>query len=276
MNICPNCFQELQWNESKCKWCWNETVKLNSSISQLNTIQLDVHNSIDNMNNWKTNNHKYVEIEPNAIYDPVAKKELKWIWWWLYLLIFSIFWYLFYLLHNISEVHFNLINSWNLNKFIQFTSPNFIKYYFHSFLFEFILNITLIVLLLMCIYYFFNKARKFYLFFYLFIFINFFWILIDWVLMKLVLWDIPHQALELIKYYIITSFSIVLVRGSYVYRSKRVKNTFVEDYYNPNTLSIVICVFLIFYVYMVIYSLDFDKFFYLFKYDTLVKNFFYR
>ncbi|MEF2175865.1 MAG: DUF2569 family protein [Candidatus Absconditabacteria bacterium] len=275
MSICPNCFKELQGDEKMCKSCGFD-IPVNYGEPDSENLKIDINVSLDNMNNGGSNSKQNnISIDENQeLLKP--KKISKGLGGRLLVLGFFLVGYLFKVLYILKQVHLKLIIDGTLFDLITLNSVNFVKYYFHSYLFQLILNITLVIVLIMGIYYFLNKARNFIFTFYLFIFINFFGILVDSFLLKLVYGQIPNVLLNSIYYSIISAFSIILVWGSYVYKSKRVKHTFVNDFYIPSAWSIIFSILLIGLVAFIFYEIDYSMIIELFQINSFEKIFFYK
>lgn len=275
MSICPNCFKELQGNEKMCKSCWFD-IPIDNNESKSDNLEIDIHGSFDNMKSWSSND-KIQKIDLDIKQEIAKPKKIsKSLWWRLLILWFFLVVYFFKVLFFLKQVHLKLINDWTLFNLISLNSLDFMKYYFHSYLFQLILNITLVVVLIMCIYYFLNKARNFIFTFYMFIFINIFWSLVDYFLLKLVYGQIPSSLITSIYYSIGIALSIILVWWSYVYRSKRVKYTFDQEFYIPSGLSIIVSILLIWWVVFIFYNLDYSMIIEFFKVNSFEKIFFYK
>ena len=165
------------------------------------------------------------DMEINAI-TKEDNTEIKWLGWWLIVLI------IWLILGLVSHTAYILIESiWIINDGSFAYMVNNIEWFFVTAIFRIIFYFIFIAYLVCLIFLFFNKDKLFPLLFKIFLIINIVFILTDEILVR---WMYLVSEIDIEDNWvfftnIISSFFYMIIWGTYINISKRVKNTFTEN-----------------------------------------------
>ena len=205
MKTCKYCANEIQENAIKCRYCW-ELLNDNSKETKLDSNQ-----------------------------------ELKWLGGWLVIVIIGLIITPFTILSWIENSFILWINDGTLAQLITKGSWSYIEWFFPIFIFEMLWNLFFVFFAAILTYFFFSKHKLFPLLFKIYLISNFLFLLFDYVVVDLIpeLYEIDDDWESL--WELIRSFFSMIIWGSYIHVSKRVKNTFIEtDYKKYNVWSYVL------------------------------------